>query len=376
MIAIAQLVSVLVTAVAGPLAALLLFAAVTWSGRGVAIAVLFGLTALWLALFGRPANHAWRRQSAVILGIASVFLFSLIVARAPSGDALPAARVRHLYADGKQHERWAMANVVPEVDQLMCGFAAMPFVDPLLSHHQAAPLRHWTREIYQELEADDAFRNLGSAMKIACASLRGSEPRQHALLYIPARLDRTRPAGVLLFFHGSGGNFKAYTWLLSHVADRLNLVVLAPSHGRGNWTPAQTRAHTTTALAAAGKIVAIDAGHIHAIGLSNGGLAVSHLLANSAADYRSFIFLTPVFDEPGLRDLSHGPSAAAPLILIIAGAADRRVPLDYVETNARRLKGAGVSVFQETVPDADHFLFFSHRELILRQLEAWLRRRN
>jgi poly(3-hydroxybutyrate) depolymerase len=83
------------------------------------------------------------------------------------------------------------------------------------------------------------------------------------------------------------------------------LIVVAPTGGVGRWTIDETNTRVPAALAGAKRVVAVDPRQIHAIGLSNGGRAVSQLLASSKGDYRSFVFLSPVFREESVRALAN-----------------------------------------------------------------------
>ena len=368
---VAQLASLILGIVVLPLGTILLAVAVTWEGRAFAAAMLALTTALAVVSFGRDSTR--RRRVPVGLGLSgfAVLLLAVVAWRAPSGAPPRSARVHHLYADGESHARWTLAALVPEIDQLRTAFVVMPLVDPLSTQRQAAPLRRWTTEIYRELDADPEFRALGSVMNLAYADFRGAEARQHAFLYIPRTLDRSRPAPAILFFHGSGGNFKAYLWLLAKVADALNCVVIAPSGGLGRWTADETRTRVAAAFAAAQRILPLDTANIHAVGLSNGGLALSHVLA-SGRDYRSSVFLSPVFHDEAVRGLRFKSGAKMPAVLILTGALDNRVPLSYVEDRAGWLKHAGAQVTVEAVPHANHFLFFSHQQQTLTRLKAWV----
>jgi predicted esterase len=299
----------------------------------------------------------------------SVLLAVFVCHRVPSGHG--SARLYHLYGDNEQHRRWALGNIVPEVDQLLLIFSVMPLVDPLFTYRQAAPLKVWTRKIYRELNADADFHAVGSVMPLAYADLRGGDVPQHAFLYVPKTLDRSRPAGALVFFHGSGGNFKAYVRLLSKIADELNVVVIAPSFGSGRWTARETHERTSAALTAAQRIVPVDRTQVHAIGLSNGGLAVSHLLREAPHDYRSFVFLSPIFHLDSLRRPPSIASGSLP-VFIATGDFDNRVPLSYVGDAVRRMTNSGAAVTLEVIHDANHFAIFSHRDQVLAKLQRWL----
>src|SRR5262249_24885010 len=154
----------------------------------------------------------------------------------------------------------------------------------------------------------------------------------HYFLYVPPRLDRNTPAPALVFLHGSGGNFKSYTWLLSKVADERGLVLIAPSFGMGNWDPQHGTEAVLAALNDAAKDVQLDMDHVHLAGLSNGGLGVSHLAASPAGQlFRSLIFLSPVCDENDLGSKQFWLQEREKPVLIITGALDDRVPLPFVE---------------------------------------------
>ena len=119
--------------------------------------------------------------------------------------------------------------------------------------------------------------------------------------------------------------------------------------------------------------MAVDAGQIHAIGLSNGGRVVSHLFASSRGGYRSFVFLSPVFREESVRALAHATVNEKASIFVITGVLDRRVPFSYVENNVRGIRAAGANVTFEPMENADHFLIFVEREKVMAKLERWLK---
>jgi hypothetical protein len=269
-----RLICLIWAAGVGLLSLLLLFVAVTLPGR------LFAITALAVAVIPIMAHSAWRKNSrgraivTSILLIAVVGGFVFFIAHAPKGTATAQSNVRNLYAGGiDRFSRYQVGNLLPEVDQLMLGLTVIPAVDRLFTQGQASKLKKWTAAIYRELDADESFHECGSAMPIVYDELLGSDATVgHAFLYIPPKLDRTKPAPTLVFLHGSGGNFKAYLWLLSRMADRLNFVVLAPSYGMGNWRWPESSKVVNAAIAAAAAHVAIANDNIHVMGLSNGGL--------------------------------------------------------------------------------------------------------
>jgi len=358
-----------------PLALLLLAVAVTWDGRCFALAAL--LTGL-LPLIGSTAwvtrRRIWRICAAGA-GVVWLIVSSVLLWRAPAGGEAPPGRIAHVYADDQtRFPRYALGNLLPEVDQLMLGFTIMPAFDPILTTGGASQLRQATARIYAELEEDPDFRALGSVMPEAYAEMLGRGfDRGHCYVYVPSSVDRTRPSPVLVFFHGSGGCFKAYLWILSKVADRTGCIVVAPSCGFGNWRASSSARALESALTAASRRTAIDRSRVHVAGLSNGGLAVSQLAASQGSRFRSLIFLSPVFDDAQIGGSSFAKQCRGRAVLVLTGKSDDRVPLPYVQEDVAAMTEAGADVHLTAVAGADHFLFFTHRELVIATLDSWLR---
>ena len=354
---------------------MLLSVSATWEGRSFGVAFLLLSLAPGLASYGCLKNRRVYRRTGGGLALVAIAFLLQPIAKAPVGAASPSAKVRHLYSGGGDHfNRFGAGNVLPELDQLLLAYRVMAVIDPVFTLHQAKALGGWTTEIYRELERDAGFHALGSTMPIVYADLLGtSSAPTHSLLYIPDSLDRSQGAPVLIFLHGSGGNFKAYTWLLSQLSESLGMVIVAPSNGAGNWRPGEASTLIAAALSEASKFVSIDEKRIDVMGLSNGGVAVSELLSERGSMLRSFIFVSPVFSSDRSRRGSGIDLQTARDVLVVTGGADDRVSGDYVMAEVSRLQRRGISVTAQIIPEADHFLFFSHRARLVSQLEEWLR---
>jgi len=322
----------------------------------------------------------------------------LVFVLTPTGQTKPEARVRHMFA-AKEHSfsRYSLGNLLPEGDQLLLGFTLMPMIDPLLTMNQGEELKGLTAKLYRELEGDADFRALGSMMSEPYGELFGlpwptgnTKPefrtsgstgghedghsgRGHVYVYAPVSPSNSQPKPVLVFFHGSGGNFKAYLWILSKLADRLGFVLVAPSNGLGNWTTQSSAQGLADALAAASHVATVDQEQVRIMGLSNGGLAVSQLAAIQGSRFASVTLLSPVFATSEIRSGSFADQNKGRRVLVVTGGRDDRVPLDYVQQNVALMKRAGAQVTLHSFDDADHFLMFSHRDRLLPILETWLR---
>ena len=258
----------------------------------------------------------------------------------------------------------------------MLGFRVIPLLDPLLTFEQTRPLARDTRAIYAELEEDPDFHALGSVMPDAYDELWGARfDHGHYFLYVPPSLDRKAPAPALVFLHGSGGNFKSYTWLLSKVADERGMVLIAPSFGFGNWDRKHGTAAVMAALDDASKAVPLDTSRVHLAGLSNGGLGVTRVAASdSGGKFRSLILLSPVCDITAIELPSFASHWHGKPVLVISGESDDRIPAPYVKSCVQTLRDAGAKVDLTLYPEANHFLVFSHRDRFLMELSEWLKR--
>lgn len=358
----------------GP-ALVLLGVAHTGTGRVFAMAaLLIGLAPLAGCLARERESKAWARAGVALL-LSWLALTLWLLFRAPAGKVAPGARVHTAYTRGAwQFPRFALGNLLPEVDQVRLGFRVAQAMDPLFNGGQRRHLEPLTTAIYDELEADPDFHALGSAMPHVYDAMWGlGDGDEQAYVYIPPTVDRAKPSPVLVFLHGSGGNFKAYTWLLSKVADELGLVVVAPGFGLGEWRKESTPDVIRRALREAGRLAVLDPRHQHLAGLSNGGLGVCQAGLAQGTEFRTLIFLSPVMDDealasPGFARLWQGRS-----VRMITGMDDDRVPVAYVRERAEKLRALGAAVTLREIPAADHFMLFSHRQEVLALLAKWLR---
>ncbi len=357
-------------------AASLLLLAVHISKAGA----VFGVAGVLLGAAFLVACAAWQCRSS-IGGLAAGLVFcgwvaatAWLAVHAPDGRAPAGARVQHRYIGGHDaFRRYAFGNLLPEGDQFAMGFPLVPAVDRLFTVKQAKTLTGLTAALYAELEADPDFHALGSVMPETYDQLWGLPFNHgHYYLYVPPGIDRATPRPAMVFLHGSGGNFKAYTWLLSKVADQLGMVLIAPTYGFGNWREPDTSWLVQGALDDAAQVVAIDRHDVHLMGLSNGGLGVSQAGRWLGASLRSLTFLSPVFDEDAVSAPEFIQQWRDRPVFVISGREDDRIPIDYVTANVAGLKRGGADVTFQPVDGADHFLVFSHRALVLEALRNWL----
>jgi predicted esterase len=331
------------------------------------LAGLFTLPALALVPMVLRAHSSRRwRLPAIATGAVAAALLVWILLLAPSGDGLPGSRVRSHFPGPASYRRFAVANLVPEIDQIKLGTYLIPLADPIITFESAAHLREVSMALYRPMEADPEFQALGSVMNYAY----DDEPSGHFYEYVPQHAPDER-LPVLLFLHGSMGNFRSYFYIWRRFADEHHFIVLCPSFGWGNWyeeggvdAVERVRAYALSDLPS-------DPARIYLAGLSNGGTGATRVAASNPAGYAGLIFLSAVMEREVIDSESFRRGWSNRPILLIHGARDDRIPLAHAERAAARFRAMGAHLTYEIYPDEDHFLVFAKVQQTLTDVAAW-----
>lgn len=351
----------------------LLLNAQTWTGRCLAVAgiIVVILPATLFLWYRGQSNRSFWGWSSVALGLTLVGVLAGILLSTPTGHPPPDSPVHHHFSRGGSFRSYRLTNIVPEIEQINLGFLIMPYLDPILTRDQARRVSVFTLDLYRDMERDRDFHRLGSAMGWAYAELPGqSFDVGHYYLYVP-RNRGNGPSPAIVFLHGSAGNFKAYTWVWSKLAEERGMVVIAPSYGFGNWDRAGVIA-VLRALDDAATVVDIDQDRVYLVGLSNGGLGVSQLAEVAPGRFRGLVFISPVMAAEIVDGRAFHDTWRGRPVLLVTGEADRRIPVSYVRQRVSNLEASGVQVTEVTYPGEDHFLFFSQPEKVLGDMSNWL----
>jgi pimeloyl-ACP methyl ester carboxylesterase len=352
-------------------AVILLPTAETWRGRIFAVAA-FCLLALPPVAVRARVNTT--RTSVLLAGAVGTLLGVLLVVlyvASPDGRPLPGSPLRSEFLANNRYRRFAVAALLPEIDQIKLGTYVAPALDPIIDRPQARRIRAMTMRHYRAMETDPEFAALGTVLPDAYAD----RDNGHVFAYAPPHEAGER-LPTILFLHGSAGNFKAYFYLWKRFADRMRMIVVCPSFGFGNWDEQHGVEAVERARAWAVATLGVDETRIYLVGLSNGGTGVTRAAAATPGAYRGLVFLSGVLEDEILRSAAKPGEARFPLpwpMLIIHGRDDDRVPLSDVEGSLARLRKRGATVEEHIFEREDHFLFFDRDDEVLTMVEQWVR---
>ena len=224
------------------------------------------------------------------------------------------------------------------------------------------------------MESDPNFVRLGSMMGPAYTELfiRKFIHTGHYYLYVPHRSTVYTHWPVLFFLHGSGGNFKAYTWILSSLAEKEGMVLIVPSFGFGNWSRSEGINFILEVLDDVSKFVPIDLKSVYLAGLSNGGRGVSRLADNYPDRFKGLIYISPVLEDDVLSKDSFVKHWRHKPVLVITGENDDRIPLAYVQDRISKWHNQGLNAEEIIYKNEDHFLIFSKSKNVNNDISNWL----
>ncbi len=287
------------------IAVFLLLDAETWAGRLFAGSCIVFYAATCCLFRWLKGGHRVAAQGAVTLGCLAIIGFGVCCALSPPGVSPAGSTLQSVFLPGRHYNRWGPVGLVPEIDQTMLGADLTPYADPLMTKAKAARMKHLFLATYREMQHDPEFIAVGSVMGSAYADAFGRPFNdRHLFSYIPAR-KRGQKLPVILFLHGSCGNFKAYLWTWKRFADAHQIAIVAPTFGFGNWSKPGAMETIDWAYAYCAKHSELDAGRVVLAGLSNGGIGVSRAVSRNPGRYRGLLYISGVMEEDVMASPSY-----------------------------------------------------------------------
>lgn len=347
---------------------LLMTRAETGAGRWVGLALFVAVTGtlgLWLLFWKRSRNIG----RLFLPGLAFFVCFCFWKARGLTpADFDRTGPFREVYRDGISYDRHSLARLVPEVDQLKLGSFLFPFVDPYLDGSQARNLRASLIDIYGELRSDPDFKSSSSALGMAYQDLLIARcPGLHFFEYRPENV--AEGDCVMIFLHGSLGNFKGYQWVLKETADQLGMTLLSPTFGGGNWQLDKSQSRVRAVVEYCRNDPELASKRLILAGLSNGGRGCLRAWKSFGDQFEGMILISPIMETALIQKEAYKGRP----VLILHGNRDRRIPVGVVKKRAALMSRLGGEVTARYWENEDHFLLFTRREEIAGVLVPWIR---
>ncbi len=356
------------------LAGLLLAHAETCQGRLFAMAVILGCPApvmFWIASYLRRKRGIL--TVALASGMTAVLLLGIDYYLTPEGLPMKGAEVRSCFTGTTAYQRSSMANLVPEMDQLVLASYVIPTMDRLMDERNTMELRAQILAVYGEMRCSPKFECLGSVLNQTYQDLFLRHAAVgHFYEYIPdAPASRRLP--VVIFLHGSLGNFRGYLWVWKRLADEYGFAIVAPTFGAGNWDESGGGDAIEQVRRYCSLHPQMDASRIYLAGLSNGGRGVCIGARRAPNAYRGLIFISPVLEPEELLTAPFVSAWKDKPILLLHGTADNRIPVDYIKEAEQSIRRLGIPLESQFYEGQTHFLFFTIRDQVCGRIGNWLR---
>lgn len=355
------------------LSGLLLVYGETSQGQIFAIAAIIGLSVpitLWIAT--KKQQKRVTLKVSAYLSVLTLILLGINYTHSPDGQPLLGSSVSSKFMGEADYQRASIANLVPEMDQLLLGTYIIPALDPRMNKTNTLELRTQVREVYSEMSHSGEFDCLGSVMNQSYKDILIGHPEiGHFYEYIPKQVSRERMP-VVIFLHGSLGNFKGFLWVWKRIADAQGIAIVAPTFGAGKWNTHDGEVAIELARRYCVANPRFDPDRIFLAGLSNGGRGVCLGAQRSPNTYQGLIFISPVLDTKLLLTDNFVKTWKDKPILILHGTSDNRIPIDYIDEAVDAMKGVGMQVESQIYEGQTHFLFFTFRKQIQERIGRWL----
>ncbi len=191
----------------------------------------------------------------------------------------------------------------------------------------------------------------------------------HFYLYVPTTADSGSGA-VLLFFHGSFGNFQLYPELMIPFAEKTGTIIVAPSGGFGNWAAPAEDEVISAVLTELRHIVDLDSKNVFVSGQSAGGVGVAKFM-RAYPKTAAALLISPVIDSKLFSSLQAklGGTQQQLHLTVISGEQDEATRIGMVREAVRALRAAGLDVRLHEEPGEDHYLMLFRWPVVEAALE-------
>lgn len=348
-----------------------------------------------IGYWNRPWFQRIRRRFYAISIPLVLLLYGVPAILAPSDSNTDPCIQSCFLNEQRTYCRFSPCNVMPEADHINLAMTLCPTAEPQMTFAEAARMRSLTVPLYDAMNRDTGFCDLGSTFELACRDLFHLPfPTNHYFVVMPSqetaeaassgdagktadspttRRDATSTTATrlpcLLFLHGQGGNAKAYPWLFSRLARQQKCIVIHPTFGMGNWDNPKGAAMVVAVAREAIQKLPIDPKRIFLMGYSNGGMGVTRAAIVAPELFQGLIYLSPVTEDELFATQEFQSRVNDRKLLFLHGDQDRRIPRQFVEGTVASLRQRAHNVRLRVYADEDHWLLFSQPQAILD--EVW-----
>jgi predicted esterase len=314
-----------------------------------------------------------RRRFYALLLPAAILLYGVAMILAPTGGSAN-GRVRNVYLGGGSHYgRFSPCNVLPERDQIKVGLSLAASGTPEIDSTEARRIWSLMRPLYDAMDRDADFSQLGSTLGLAYRDICRIEFRTgHYFVVLPKDSDGRR-LPCLIFLHGMGGNVKPCLWVLARLAAEAQCVVIAPTFGNGNWDRPDAADFIVDVAHEALATLPLDPHRVFLMGYSNGAMGVTRAAVKEPSLFHGLVYLSPVTEDELFSTPQFLARKTDRRILFLQGAEDKRIPRVLVESTVAHLKRLGCDVRLRIFDEEDHYLLFSQQQIVLDEIEALVR---
>ena len=238
----------------------------------------------------------------------------------------------------------------------------------MVGFDEAARIRSLVLPIYEELDKDTGFHEIGSELGPMYRELAHLEFRTgHYYLYMP-ETTKGEKITCLIFLHGMGGNLRPCFWVLSKLSKQTKCVIIAPTFGLGSWDKEGGDDFVVDVAREAIATLSVDPKRIYLMGYSNGGMGVTRAAVKGPELFKGLIYISPVTEDEFFSKKEFLSHAKNRKMLFLQGGRDKRIPADVIEKSVNNLKYLGCDVRLKLYEDEDHYLIFSQQESVLSEI--------
>lgn len=216
---------------------------------------------------------------------------------------------------------------------------------------------------YSEIKDENLYKQNASVVLDSWFFDRG-----HYWFYRPKHENRP----LLIFLHGSGGNFKAYQKWFTPYAIKNDIALAFPTWGFGLWNEHQLNSRIQQVINNILIDCKIDESQIYICGLSQGSLTGIKTLCSGNLNVAGFISISGV---PSLTEWEVGNIKDTPM-LIFHGAKDERVSTNNTRKVVNTFKHMKSNIAYTEYPNEDHTLIKTKSDEILTKIFEWISIKN